>query len=154
MSGKAIRETVGFLAVVGSMVFVGVEIQQNTAATRSATQQAIYDAGRQGSYALMANLPLLEVLLAIENDPSQLETFSGTIEGRLLRAFWNARFNEMENSYFHFREGTLDPEPWSGWEGYITEVVGDPTFPYHWDMLQARYGDEFRAMIDGVFVDL
>ena len=30
MSGKAIRETLGFLAVVASMVFVGVEIRQNT----------------------------------------------------------------------------------------------------------------------------
>ncbi len=30
MSGKAIRETLGFLAVVASMVFVGMEIRQNT----------------------------------------------------------------------------------------------------------------------------
>ncbi len=34
MSGKAIRETLGFLAVVASMVFVGMEIRQNTTALR------------------------------------------------------------------------------------------------------------------------
>ena len=30
MSGKAIRETLAALGVIASMVFVGVEIQQNT----------------------------------------------------------------------------------------------------------------------------
>ncbi len=41
MSGKAIRETLGFLAIVASMVFVGLEIRQNTVAARSAAYQAI-----------------------------------------------------------------------------------------------------------------
>ena len=36
MSGKAIRETLGFLAVVAGLVFVGLEIRQNTIAARSA----------------------------------------------------------------------------------------------------------------------
>ena len=41
MSGKAIRETLGFLAVVASLVFVGLEVRQNTVAARSAAYQAI-----------------------------------------------------------------------------------------------------------------
>ena len=41
MSGKAVRETLGFLAVVASMVFVGAEIRQNTAAIRGQTRQAL-----------------------------------------------------------------------------------------------------------------
>lgn len=40
MSGSDLRETVGLLAVVASMVFVGVEIRQNTAADqREAARQ-------------------------------------------------------------------------------------------------------------------
>ena len=38
MSGKAIRETVGFLAVVASLVFVGMEIRQNTQVARGQTR--------------------------------------------------------------------------------------------------------------------
>ena len=30
MSGKAIRETLGFVVVVAGLVFVGLEIRQNT----------------------------------------------------------------------------------------------------------------------------
>ena len=43
MSGKAIRETVGFLAVVAGLVFVGMEIQQNNRLARAETRQAIVD---------------------------------------------------------------------------------------------------------------
>ena len=35
MSGKAIRETLAALGVIASMVFVGMEIRQNTAVARA-----------------------------------------------------------------------------------------------------------------------
>ena len=44
MSGKAIRETLAALGVIASMVFVGIEIQQNSATQRAQTRQAIADA--------------------------------------------------------------------------------------------------------------
>ena len=43
MSGKAIRDALAAVGVIGSMVFVGLEIRQNTAAARGATLQAISD---------------------------------------------------------------------------------------------------------------
>ena len=41
MSGKAIRETLGFGAVVAGLVFVGLEIQQNNRLAQAAAYQAI-----------------------------------------------------------------------------------------------------------------
>ena len=41
MSGKAVRETLGFLAVVAGLVFVGLEIRQNTLVARAAAIQEI-----------------------------------------------------------------------------------------------------------------
>ena len=43
MSGRDIRDTVGLVAVVAGLVFVGVEIGQNTRAVQSATVQALSD---------------------------------------------------------------------------------------------------------------
>ena len=39
MSGKAVRETLGFLAVVAGLVFVGWEIRQNSLSVQAATYQ-------------------------------------------------------------------------------------------------------------------
>tara|TARA_B100001741_G_scaffold312856_1_gene317253 strand:- start:1157 stop:1429 length:273 start_codon:yes stop_codon:yes gene_type:complete len=41
MTNRSIIEVVGLVSVIGSLVFVGVEIKQNTAAVRGATQQAV-----------------------------------------------------------------------------------------------------------------
>ena len=154
MSGKAIRETLAALGVIASMVFVGWEIRQNTSATRSATQNAIHDAGRQGVFAAMANIPLMDVMVAVENDPSLLDRLGGTLEGRLLENFHNARFNSMENTYFHYREGTLDADMWVGWEGWISRHANDdPAFRHFWGVLQTGYGGEFRGMIDSVLAN-
>ena len=40
---RTVIEIIGFLSVVGSLAFVGVEIRQNTSAVRGATNQAISD---------------------------------------------------------------------------------------------------------------
>jgi len=154
MSGKAVRETLAALGVIASLVFVGFEIRQNTSATRSATQNAIYDAGRQGTIAVLGNGPLIEVEVAVQNDPTVLETLDGTVEGRLHEGLWNMRFSEMENAHFHFREGTLTDELWSGWKGYIVERAATPSFRHYWEAYQTRYGDEFRAMVEDVLDDL
>ncbi len=41
MSWKTIREALGFLGVAASLVFVGFEVRQNTAATRGQTRQEL-----------------------------------------------------------------------------------------------------------------
>ena len=41
MSNRIILEGVGIVSVIGSLIFVGLEISQNTAAVRGATQQDI-----------------------------------------------------------------------------------------------------------------
>jgi hypothetical protein len=43
VSGKAVRETLRFLAVGASLVFVGLEIQQNNAIALAQTRQAVLD---------------------------------------------------------------------------------------------------------------
>lgn len=39
MSRKAIRETLGFVGVIASLIFIGLEIHQNTLASRAAAIQ-------------------------------------------------------------------------------------------------------------------
>jgi hypothetical protein len=41
MNNRIILEGVGIVSVIGSLIFVGLEISQNTAAVRGATQQEI-----------------------------------------------------------------------------------------------------------------
>ena len=39
MRGKALREAIGLMGVIGSLIFVGLEIRANTVAARAAAYQ-------------------------------------------------------------------------------------------------------------------
>ena len=47
MSRNAIRETVGFVGVIASLIFVGMEINQNALASRAAAIQESTNVVRQ-----------------------------------------------------------------------------------------------------------
>jgi hypothetical protein len=102
----------------------------------------------------MANESLMDVVVAVENDPALLDSIGGTLGGQLHQGLWNARFNEMENAYFHYRQGTLGSDQWSGWEGYMEERAMTPSFRHYWPMLNSRYGLDFRDLIEGVLADI
>ena len=55
MSGKAMRETLGFLAVVAGLAFVGMEIRQNNTLAQAAQQNDIFDASREIELAVAAD---------------------------------------------------------------------------------------------------
>ena len=56
MSGKAVRETLGFLGVIVSLVFVGLEVRQNSLSVQAATYQE-----------LISKIASLNLSTAIEN---------------------------------------------------------------------------------------
>jgi hypothetical protein len=55
MSGKDVRESVGLLLVVASLVFVGMEIRQSTAVARAQSRQFLTENHREWAYTLATN---------------------------------------------------------------------------------------------------
>ena len=63
MLNRKIFEIVGIVSVVGSLLFVGVEINQNTTAVRGATQQAVSSQVSE-MYRLVAENDRMSLLLS------------------------------------------------------------------------------------------
>ena len=61
MSAKTIGETLAALGVIASLVFVGLEIRQNTAVARAQTRQALTEDLREFIMTLAADETLFEV---------------------------------------------------------------------------------------------
>ena len=104
MSGKAFRDTIGFTGVVVSLVFVGLEIQQNTAVARGQT--------RQDLAALNHEYLLLRVTSPELND---LMSRAWVEEGDLTgfepnQANWMMRLilRRLENVYLQYSEELVD----------------------------------------------
>jgi hypothetical protein len=105
MSGKDLRETLGVLAVVASLVFVGLEIRQNTAVARGQT--------RQDLAALNQEWLILQSTDSAFNSIYRrfwIEADSALTASEVDRALFGMRLNmrRMENVFFQFREGLVE----------------------------------------------
>ena len=133
MSKQALRETIGFIGVVASLVFVGLQVRQTNVIARAQTRQALASEYR-------------EFWTAVAFDDHIEEIRSPALGGTDSRASivqW-VRMRLLENVYHQYREGVIDESVFLGY-GW----AGDPEF------LTAEFADwwvERRGRFDPGFV--
>lgn len=115
---RPLVDGVGLVAVLAGLVFVALEIRQNTAAVRAATQQAIFEAGLQQHWGVIQNERLREVMVRARDDPAWAMTSPQIPDHILLERFYQQRFNGLENAYYM-------PELVE----YMDATLGKPTSP-------------------------
>jgi hypothetical protein len=148
---KGVAEVVTSVGVIVSLVFVGYEVRQNTAATRAGTQQAVYASVREATDALMANDRLIAILTEAEQDSTLYVDGRGSPDESLLSLFQLSQMNEIENAYYQAEQGTLDSAIWPGWLGHINELAGSPVFRHYWARHRVRFSlPGFVSLMDSV----
>jgi hypothetical protein len=105
-----IRQVLSAGAVVLSLIFVGFEIRQNTAAQRAQTRQALADGSR-------------ELVLTLATDPILLRAYRGVFplsdgqspteglapsDSSQARMLMFAQLRNAENVFMQYREGVVD----------------------------------------------
>lgn len=150
---RTVVDGVGLAAVLLGLVFVGLEIRQNTAATRAATQQAILDATLQSLWGVISNERLREVMVLARDNPDWVTATPETSDHILLDRFYFQRFNMLENAFYHCTEGTLDARLWVGWEGWLRSLPSDPLMQHFWAKYRGGYMTDFVAYIDAALAE-
>ncbi len=103
-------EFLGGVAVVLSLIFVGVQVHRSTQASRAATRQAIADSMVSGATALIDPGTLTEALAALENGET-LENLPQT--QRIQLQFYAAGYiRTLDNAFYQYRSGLLDTKQW------------------------------------------
>ena len=144
MSGKAIRETLAALGVVASLVFVGLEITQNTDIVKAQTRGEI----------TQSILSLIEA----ERHPDIMEAHLRTRRGEalsdeqkyLLLNMANATLRVWENTYYQYSAGLFDEDEYQADLVVWGEVTAHPIYIEHWLGNRMTYSAQFRAVIDGL----
>jgi len=108
-SSKNWVELAGVFGVVASLVFVGLEVRQNTAAVRGATHQAIADASFQQVVWFADNEKLRPIWIRIRDDGAVPEDFTPE-ENLIIGANYVMAIRRIENIYVQVREGLVEEE--------------------------------------------
>jgi hypothetical protein len=117
----SIAEIVGAVAVVASLAYVALQINQNTVAIEASTRIGRLDYGRQQSQLLITEPGLAKLVLAAEKNADDL-----TEEEQLIfYEFTSWRLATWEMAYMDHIDGLMDEETWLGWDGYYRLFILD-----------------------------
>jgi len=104
-----ISQIVGAIAVVLSLIFVGVSIQQNTRAIRLSTAQNFQADFRQHELLTAESSDLADIMYRIDQSADVT-----AVEAERARAFSSAVLRAWANAYYQHENGVLDNELWNG----------------------------------------
>ena len=137
-------QIIGSIAVVLSLFYVAYQIRQNTNAVRSATAQAVHEHFAKWYHLLAADAALSQIATNGLRDYSSL---SETEKARFIATFM-AFLSYSQNAYLKWREKSLSPALWLGWEQLIMNLVCAPGGKAFWKERGYLFGDEFRQHIE------
>ena len=143
-----VGELVAAIAVVISLIFVGLEVRDNTVASEAATYQSLASDDVQ----LLLNVSSSPELSRIY-EAYMFQESDGLTENEVLQAQWQllAQLRFMENLYFQYELGMLPEDVWAAREGFLRSTVRGAGF----EKLRSRgrdrnVGGAFRDYIEHV----
>lgn len=139
-----VGELVGGIAVVASLIYLALQIRQNTRTVRSAT--------------LHHNTDLWTSIFFRLAEPEFARAYVGGMSGQPdIRPFHftqffficRAMFLAFENQYYQMRQGVLDAETYAGYERSIaTQFVAFRGFRAWWQQSRSVFSPAFVEHID------
>ena len=139
MKNRQIFEIIGLLSVIGSLIFVGIEINQNTAAVRGATQQEVSSQISEFYKIGIENERMAYITYQAMNGDITKDDLNDTDYQRFLFLSMMG-FRRVENVYLQYKNGFLDKVAFDriGMSFYRTNLVREI-----WEERREAFDPEF-----------
>jgi len=148
MKTKAVtRKTADYIAAAGvivSIVFVGFELRQNTAAVRGATYQDLASTSAALTMLLAGDEEFASLFERWITQPAPLNA----VEKIRIYAYLLGIGRNMENAFQQHRVGTLTDDLWVGYLATWRSIAASPGFADYWSSYSARFSSAFREYVD------
>jgi hypothetical protein len=140
----AIGELIGGIAIIISLLYVGLQIRQYSGALRSTTAQAAIQMAEATYAPILSNPDLAEISIRGLKDPAALTEVE---MGRFNAQFHNVFFS-LQNWFYQWRQGNLDDGIWQGWERIFTDLYTTEGIKYFWAQRRLYFSEEFRDYLE------
>ncbi len=155
---QRIAEFVGLVGVIGSLVFVGLEVRQSTLATKAATDASVADSFRELNLVMASSPELAEVLAAHAGNPEEAPR-AAKIQ---MLGLYRAVFHIWSNAHRQHLNGTIDPalyrsivQELSAYAGNIPEGANvedlrrrNRMITWAWQSERFLYNPDFQRFVD------
>jgi hypothetical protein len=140
-----IGEFVAAVAVVISLIYLAVQIRQNTSSVRASTFHET--ASRAGDFtrAIAEQKELGRILLTGLGGLEQLEDDADRLRFVMLLT---TVFRQYEDLLFQYRAGTLSSESWEAWRYSLRFYFSNPGFLPFWELRRLAFTESFRKFVE------
>ena len=143
-----ISEIVGAVALVASLIFVGVQINQNTESTRASNAQAALNSWSEQGLSVATNERLNRQLTG-QLYPELAQMFDLNEETMSINQWTILALRAVETNYIQWRKGNLSDEIWAGYrQGMFQNFLSFRNFNERWDQDKAFKTPDMRAYFD------
>lgn len=139
----AIASIIASLAVIASLIFVGIQLKQSSLATRIMTAQ-INTQIMIENFGRVIEQPDIAAIFAREINPNQI---TPSQELRIGNVFAST-FRHLEMLHMHQRYGIHEQEMWQASEARLGERIENPYIRAWWTSSKHSYSSSFVQHVD------
>jgi hypothetical protein len=152
-----ISQIVAVIAIFASLIFVGVQVRQNSEQIKANTRSIKASAGFEATHSWATfNEQLFgtsdEILLLIPKMYDPAKSWDDFTEAERLRIQVGQRalFQKLEGMYFLYRYGSLDKAIWVSRRDWAAGAIKGPFFGHWWELEKSEniYSGEFINVIE------
>ena len=145
----AIGELIGGVAVIATLIYLAVQIRQNTAMITAQTVQASVDATQRVLLFRTESSELRAILRKARSD----EELSRD-EFEVLTSYLQAAFMNFQARLQHNVRGVFDESVNESYEHILRDYLEQPYVQRWWGFARALYGREFREHCDEIVAEV
>jgi hypothetical protein len=140
-------DLVGTAAVVVSLIYVGLQVRQNTAAIQTSTSQDVYEQYQEQALLVMESAEMAEIVLRADRSPAEMSAVDSLRYDRYL----NVTINLYEAIYTNALQGTMEQDLAAGWLAGMGTLQCRAGMPEYWTRLKGSYHAAFREAMDSAY---
>ena len=142
-----VAEIFGVVAIIGSLIFVGIQMRQNTSAMKIESHQKANELWTNMSMPLVTN-ERFATLFAEDVHPD-LRAVGYDADQVSLSTYMGVSFSIIESHYLRWLEGNLPDEIWSTMKSGLLEFLTlRQSSAEHWRFARDFVSPEFRSLVD------
>lgn len=139
-----IAEVFGMIVVAITLIFLTLQMRQNTKAQRSTTTQNANEMAVAIYNPIVMDNDVADIIIRGLRDPGELTE----VEMGRFTAHWQNVFFTWQNWYYQRTEGGLDDGIWAGFSKLLGDVLQTPGLQAYWQQRRHYFSDEFQSFLD------
>lgn len=140
-SFATLSQVIGSLAVVGSLVYLALQVRHSTRAIRAESARAAVAAMRDFNRSMVENAAVARIFRVGAESLSNLSDDERAQFGHLLFSF----YKNAEELHYQFCRGTLAADVWRTWRTVLAVYATSPGFQEYWSKRSVLFTPAFRA---------